>query len=202
MSQLPEYDELFKVVLVGNSGVGKSKLLARFTKDEFVQDTKATIGIEFAHKDIHIQNQLIRAQIWDTGGQERYRSITAVYYRDAVGALLVYDVTNRKSFADLDRWLKEVRTSTGVDTLVLVVGNNSELASTREVSLEEAARYAEANGLRVIETSAKDSTNVQEAFLGVLNDIFNKHRPSPSVGSKGSKLSEQKKKKETGRKCC
>lgn len=202
MSQLPEYDELFKVVLVGNSGVGKSKLLARFTKDEFVQDSKATIGIEFAHKDIHIQNQLIRAQIWDTGGQERYRSITAVYYRDAVGALLVYDVSNRKSFNDLDRWLKEVRTATGEETRVLVVGNKSDLSSAREVSLEEAARYAETNGLKVIETSAKDSSNVQEAFLGVLNDIFSKHRPSPSVHSRGSKLSDkQKTTKKSGCSC-
>jgi len=201
MSQLPEYDELFKVVLVGNSGVGKSKLLARFTKEEFVQDSKATIGIEFAHKDIHIQNQLIRAQIWDTGGQERYRSITAVYYRDAVGALLVYDVSNRKSFNDLDHWLKEVRTATGEETRVLVIGNKSDLASTREVSLEEAARYAETNGLKVIETSAKDSSNVQEAFLGILNDIFNKHRPSPSVHSRGSKLSgKQNPPKKSG--CC
>lgn len=201
MSQLPEYDELFKVVLVGNSGVGKSKLLARFTKDEFLQDSKATIGIEFAHKDIHIQNQLIRAQIWDTGGQERYRSITAVYYRDAVGALLVYDVSNRKSFNDLDRWLKEVRTATGDETRVLVIGNKSDLTSTREVSLEEAARYAETNGLKVIETSAKDSSNVQEAFLGILNDIFNKHRPSPSVHSRGSKLSnKQNSPKKSG--CC
>ena len=202
MSQLPEYDELFKVVLVGNSGVGKSKLLARFTKDEFIQETKATIGIEFAHKDIRIENQLVRAQVWDTGGQERYRSITAVYYRDAVGALLVYDVTSRKSFADLDRWLKEVRNATGDSTQVLVIGNKSDLTTSREVPFDEASRYAETNGLKLIETSAKDGSNVQEAFLGILNDIFRKNRPSQSVHSKGSKLSEKGEKREKKKGCC
>merc|ERR1711990_489355 len=104
-----EYDFLFKVVLIGDSGVGKSNLLTRFTRDEFKQDSKSTIGVEFATQTIQVDKKNIKAQIWDTAGQERYRAITSAYYRGAVGALLVYDITKSESYENVQKWLKELR---------------------------------------------------------------------------------------------
>ena len=172
MAQLPDYDDLYKLVLVGDSSVGKSKLLMRFTKDEFKQDSKATIGIEFAHKDVRIEGKRIRAQVWDTGGQERYRSISTVYYRSAVGALLIFDVTSRKSFQNLGRWLLDLRNSLGDTVKVLVVGNKADLMADRIVSQVELGAFAQANALRFIETSAKDGTHVEEAFLSIILEVF------------------------------
>jgi len=104
-----EYDFLFKIVLIGDSGVGKSNLLSRFTRNEFNLESKSTIGVEFATKSITTENKTIKAQIWDTAGQERYRAITSAYYRGAVGALLVYDIAKRTSYDNVSRWLKELR---------------------------------------------------------------------------------------------
>ncbi|KAK8476415.1 hypothetical protein V6N11_068368 [Hibiscus sabdariffa] len=104
-----DYDYLFKVVLIGDSGVGKSNLLSRFTKNEFSLESKSTIGVEFATRSIRVDDKVVKAQIWDTAGQERYRAITSAYYRGAVGALLVYDVTRHVTFENVERWLKELR---------------------------------------------------------------------------------------------
>merc|ERR1711968_199013 len=105
-----EYDYLFKVVLIGDSGVGKSNLLTRFTRDEFKQDSKSTIGVEFATQTIQVDKKTVKAQIWETAGQERYRAITSAYYRGAVGALLVYDITKKQTFENVkEMWLEELK---------------------------------------------------------------------------------------------
>eukprot|EP01036_Dinobryon_divergens_P032180 gene32180-41720_t len=109
MAKDEEYDYLFKVVLIGDSGVGKSNLLSRFTRNEFNLESKSTIGVEFATKSIQVDSKIVKAQIWDTAGQERYRAITSAYYRGAVGALLVYDISKRSTFENVERWLKELR---------------------------------------------------------------------------------------------
>ncbi|RHZ39762.1 hypothetical protein DYB31_014909 [Aphanomyces astaci] len=112
-----EYDYLFKVVLIGDSGVGKSNLLSRFTRNEFSLESKSTIGVEFATKSIQAEGKTIKAQIWDTAGQERYRAITSAYYRGAVGALLVYDITKHPTFENVERWLKELRDHADANTV-------------------------------------------------------------------------------------
>merc|ERR1719478_1495801 len=168
-----EYDFLFKVVLIGDSGVGKSNLLTRFTRDEFKQGSKSTIGVEFATQTITVDKKNIKAQIWDTAGQERYRAITSAYYRGAVGALLVYDITKRQSFDDVERWLSELRDHAEENIAVLLVGNKSDLKHLRAVSTAEAAEFAEKQGLAAIETSALDATNVDIAFHRILSDIYN-----------------------------
>lgn len=169
-----EYDYLFKVVLIGDSGVGKSNLLSRFTRNEFNLESKSTIGVEFATRSIQVDNKTIKAQIWDTAGQERYRAITSAYYRGAVGALLVYDIAKHLTYENVERWLKELRDHAGTDQniVVMLVGNKSDLRHLRAVPTDEAKAFAEKNNLSFIETSALDSTNVETAFQNILTEIY------------------------------
>jgi len=167
-----EYDYLFKVVLIGDSGVGKSNLLSRFTRNEFNLESKSTIGVEFATRSIEVEGKTIKAQIWDTAGQERYRAITAAYYRGAVGALLVYDIAKHTTYENVERWLKELRDHADNNIVIMLVGNKSDLRHLRAVPTEEARSYAERNNLSFIETSALDSTNVETAFQNILTEIY------------------------------
>ena len=163
------YDYLFKVVMIGDSGVGKSNLLMRYTKNEFNIESKTTIGVEFATKSIKTPDRkVIKAQIWDTAGQERYRAITNAYYRGAVGALLVYDVTSQQSFHNVEKWLKELKQFADSNIVILLVGNKTDLKDQREVKREDAATYADQHRLAFIETSALDATNVDVAFERII----------------------------------
>merc|ERR1719440_2546576 len=152
-----DYDYLFKVVLIGDSGVGKSNLLSRFTRNEFCLESKSTIGVEFATRSLPIDGKTIKAQIWDTAGQERYRAITSAYYRGAVGALLVYDITKTVTFENVERWLKELRDHADSNIVIMLVGNKSDLKNIRGVETDEAMSFAEQHNLAFIETSALDS---------------------------------------------
>jgi len=167
-----EYDYLFKIVLIGDSGVGKSNLLSRFTRNEFSLESKSTIGVEFATKSIQAEGKTIKAQIWDTAGQERYRAITSAYYRGAVGALLVYDISKHPTFENVERWLKELRDHADANTVIMLVGNKSDLRHLRAVSTEEAMAFAEKHNLAFIETSALDATGVDTAFQRILTEIY------------------------------
>jgi Ras-related protein Rab-11A len=167
-----DYDYLFKVVLIGDSGVGKSNLLSRFTRNEFNLESKSTIGVEFATRSIQVDGKTIKAQIWDTAGQERYRAITSAYYRGAVGALLVYDITKSVSFENVERWLKELRDHADSNIVIMLVGNKSDLRHLRSVNTEDASSYCEKEGLSFIETSALESTNVEKAFHQILTEIY------------------------------
>merc|ERR1712211_36727 len=128
-----DYDYLFKVVIIGDSGVGKSNLLSRFTRNEFHLDSKSTIGVEFATRSIQHDGKIIKAQIWDTAGQERYRAITSAYYRGAVGALLVYDISKQATFKNVERWLTELREHADNNIVIMLVGNKSDLKHLRAV---------------------------------------------------------------------
>jgi len=172
MAKDDEYDYLFKVVLIGDSGVGKSNLLSRFTRNEFNLESKSTIGVEFATRSIQVDNKTVKAQIWDTAGQERYRAITSAYYRGAVGALLVYDIAKHLSYENVERWLKELRDHADPNIVIMLVGNKSDLRHLRAVPTDEAKSYAEKNSLSFIETSALDSTNVEAAFTNILTAIY------------------------------
>ncbi|KAI4333614.1 hypothetical protein L6164_018398 [Bauhinia variegata] len=167
-----DYDYLFKVVLIGDSGVGKSNLLSRFTRDEFNLESKSTIGVEFATRSIKVDDKIIKAQIWDTAGQERYRAITSAYYRGAVGALLVYDVTRHVTFENIERWLKELRDHTDSNIVIMLVGNKADLRHLRAVSTEDAKSFAEKEKTFFMETSALESINVENAFTEVLTEIY------------------------------
>ncbi|XP_037641857.1 ras-related protein Rab-25b [Sebastes umbrosus] len=168
------YNFVFKVVLIGESGVGKSNLLSRFTKNEFNHDTRTTIGVEFSTRTTQLNSFTIKAQIWDTAGLERYRAITSAYYRGALGALLVYDITKHLTYESVERWLKELYDHADPHIVVMLVGNKTDLESERSVPTEEAKDYAEKNGLLFLETSALESTNVEAAFNNVLAEIHRK----------------------------
>eukprot|EP00475_Leptophrys_vorax_P012316 TRINITY_DN18747_c0_g1_i1.p1 TRINITY_DN18747_c0_g1~~TRINITY_DN18747_c0_g1_i1.p1 ORF type:complete len:216 (-),score=25.09 TRINITY_DN18747_c0_g1_i1:377-1024(-) len=167
-----EYDYLFKVVLIGDSGVGKSNLLSRFTRNEFCLESKSTIGVEFATRSIQVDGKTIKAQIWDTAGQERYRAITSAYYRGAVGALIIYDITKHVTYENVERWLKELRDHADSNIVIMLVGNKSDLRHLRAVVTEDAHAFAEKEGLSFIETSALESTNVENAFHKILTEIY------------------------------
>ncbi|KAL6632707.1 GTPase [Neocallimastix californiae] len=167
-----EYDYLFKVVLIGDSGVGKSNLLSRFTRNEFNLESKSTIGVEFATRSIQVDSKTIKAQIWDTAGQERFRAITSAYYRGAVGALLVYDIAKQVTYENVNVWLKELRDHADSSIVVMLVGNKSDLGHLRAVSTDDAKKFAAENNLSFIETSALDSSNVELAFTKILTEIY------------------------------
>ncbi|XP_031488641.1 ras-related protein RABA2a-like [Nymphaea colorata] len=166
-----EYDYLFKLVLVGDSGVGKSNILSRFTRNEFNLESKSTIGVEFATRAIQVDGKVIKAQIWDTAGQERYRAITSAYYRGAVGALLVYDITKQSTFENVNRWLKELRDHADASIVIMLIGNKSDLQHMRAVSTEDAQQFSQREVLSFLETSALDATNVDKAFQTILSEI-------------------------------
>ncbi|KAL3841222.1 hypothetical protein ACJIZ3_025813 [Penstemon smallii] len=165
-------DYVFKVVLIGDSAVGKSQLLARFARNEFSLESKATIGVEFQTKTLLIDHKTVKAQIWDTAGQERYRAVTSAYYRGAVGAMLVYDMTKRQSFDHMARWLEELRGHADKNIVIMLIGNKCDLGTLRAVPTEDAQEFAERENLYFMETSALGATNVESAFLTVLSEIY------------------------------
>jgi len=165
------YDYLFKIVLVGDCGVGKTQIRNRYTLDEFNPQSKSTIGVEFAFKTVNINGNDIKGQIWDTSGEERYRAITSAYYRGSVGAILVYDVTKPKSFESMENWASQLRQYADENIVVCVVGNKIDLP-TREVSTVEGERFARGNGFFYMETSALDGTGVESAFRQVMKKIY------------------------------
>merc|ERR1712072_1312956 len=159
------YAYLFKYIIIGDTGVGKSCLLLQFTDKRFQPVHDLTIGVEFGARMINIEGKQIKLQIWDTAGQEAFRSITRSYYRGATGALLVYDISRRDTFNHLARWLEEARQNANPNMVIMLIGNKSDLEDSRQVAYEEGLRFAQENGLVFLETSAKTAANVEEAFL-------------------------------------
>eukprot|EP01067_Filipodium_phascolosomae_P001875 Filipodium_phascolosomae@DN2186_c0_g1_i2.p1 len=167
------YAYLFKYIIIGDTGVGKSCLLLQFTDKRFRSDHDLTIGVEFGSRLITLQQKQIKLQIWDTAGQESFRSITRSYYRGAAGALLVYDVTRRDTFSHLSRWLEEARQNGNPDMTIMLIGNKADL-ERREVTTSEGEGFAREHGLFFIETSAKTAQNVEEAFIQTADRIYEK----------------------------
>ncbi|GLJ22479.1 hypothetical protein SUGI_0423230 [Cryptomeria japonica] len=165
-------DYVLKVVLIGDSAVGKSQLLSRFARNEFNLDSKATIGVEFQTRTLVIDHKTVKAQIWDTAGQERYRAVTSAYYRGAVGAMLVYDISKRQTFDHVARWLEELRGHADNNIVIMLVGNKCDLSNLREVPTEDAKEFSQREGLFFLETSALESINVETAFITVLTEIY------------------------------
>ncbi|EYC40171.1 hypothetical protein Y032_0626g826 [Ancylostoma ceylanicum] len=170
-TNVDEYDFLYKVILIGDSGVGKSNLLSRFARNTFSLESKSTIGVEFSTRIITVDGKRIMAQIWDTAGQERFKTVTSAYYRGAQGALIVYDITKPGSFDSCKQWLHDLREQSE-HVSVMLVGNKSDLRNMREVPAEMAKRFADEHQLTFIETSALDSSNVEKAFTQILTKIY------------------------------
>jgi len=166
------YEYIFKYIIIGDMGVGKSCLLHQFTENKFVPDSPHTIGVEFGTRIVEVMGKKIKLQIWDTAGQERFRAVTRSYYRGAAGALLVYDITRRITYNHLTSWLTDARNLTNPNTVIMLIGNKKDLEAQRDVTYEEAAQFAKENGLIFVESSAKTGENVEEAFLKTAKLIF------------------------------
>jgi len=176
----PEYDYLFKLLVIGDSGVGKSCLLLRFADDVYSETYISTIGVDFKIRTVEIGGKTVKLQIWDTAGQEKFRTITSTYYRGAHGIAIVYDVTDSVSFNHLNMWLGEIERSAKDSVSKIIVGNKSDLSSKRVVDFNSGKEFAEKLGIPFLETSAKNATNVEQAFITMATDIKNRMDASPN----------------------
>lgn len=204
MAAKRDYDYLFKLVLIGDSGVGKSCLLLRFADDNFTDSYISTIGVDFRFRTINIDDKTVKLQIWDTAGQERFRTITSAYYRGADGIIMVYDVTSAESFDHVEEWLSEVDRYANENTSKLLVGNKADLVEEKQVSEETAQGFADKLGISFLETSAKTATNVDNAFLTMANELIKTKQASNPGGAdnKASGVVLQKIDPKKGKKKC
>ena len=168
------YDLIFKLVLIGDTGVGKTNILSRYINNEFSLATQSTVGVEFGSKIIKKNDKLIKLQIWDTAGQERYKSITSAYYKGSKGAFVVYDISRKGTFENVDKWIEELKANGSEDVLIMLVGNKSDLEDKREVKTEEVIKKAEQFKVAFCETSALDGKNIDHAFDNLINEIAKK----------------------------
>jgi len=167
----PEYDYLFKLLLIGDSGVGKSCLLLRFADDTYTESYISTIGVDFKIRTIDLEGKTVKLQIWDTAGQERFRTITSSYYRGAHGIIVVYDVTDTDTFANVKQWLQEIDRYACEGVNKLLVGNKSDLTNKKVVEYTVAKEFSDQLNIPFLETSAKNATNVEQAFLTMAKQI-------------------------------
>jgi len=200
----PEYDYLFKLLLIGDSGVGKSCLLLRFADDTYTESYISTIGVDFKIRTIELDGKTIKLQIWDTAGQERFRTITSSYYRGAHGIIVVYDVTDQESFNNVKQWLQEIDRYASENVNKLLVGNKCDLTNKKVVDYSSAKEYADQLGIPFLETSAKNATNVEQAFMTMAAEIKNRVGPTAAnqTGSTGVKIDSKPVEAKTSGGCC
>jgi len=199
---------LYKIVLIGDWGVGKTNILSQYTRGEFILGSTGTIGVQFSSKTLTINNEIVKVQVWDTAGQDKYRAITSNYYRGAHGALLVYDITRLDTFKRLDAWLKELKEYVKHECVIVLVGNKSDLTELAEVKTEDAIAYAKSLGIAFFETSALSASNISQTFDVAIQKIHLKNGTQVSLQETfnsshlGRKMTEEKKEVVKKRNCC
>lgn len=203
----PDYDYLFKILLIGNSGVGKSSLLLRFADDTFTDNFMPTIGVDFKIRTLEVDGKTIKLQIWDTAGQERFKTITSSYYKGAHGIIVVYDVTDKESFKNIDTWMNEVEKHASDNVSRILVGNKNDLKDAKQVTTDEGKELADTYNIRFMETSAKESANVEEAFTLMTKEIKSRvvhteARKPTQTGVKIKQTNNKKLEKKAGGSCC
>jgi small GTP-binding protein len=185
-----DYDHLVKLLLLGDSDVGKSSLLMRFCEEKFGPNFVTTIGVDFKWKQVERNGKKLKLQVWDTAGQERFRTITPAYYRAAKGVVITYNVTNKESFDNVEYWIEDLAQHGDAQVQRILVGNKSDLEDDRKVSKADGEALAAKNDMLFFETSAKLSTNVDEAFLQIADQVVEQRYPdygfipSPQDGAK------------------
>ena len=200
-----EYDLLFKLILIGDSCVGKSNILLKYLKNQFNENSKTTIGVEFGTKNIIINNKRIKIQIWDTAGQERYRSITSAYYKGAKGALIVYDITRKNTFDNIDKWITDLKLNGDKDICIIILGNKSDLIDKREINKNDGIKKAEMYKIAFLETSALNGDNISKAFDELIEQIVINNKnifqdDNENEIDKGVNLNDEK--NNNNKKCC
>ncbi len=168
-----DYEYLFKILLIGNSNVGKSSLFLRFVDEIWKENFVPTIGVDFKIKSIKIDNKIIKLQIWDTAGQERFRSILSSYYKGANGILLLYDITNVNSFKNLSNWLIDIEKNSSKDVKKILIGNKCDLNELRKIPINKGKEFADTYNMKFIETSAKNNVNINECFNILGKELLN-----------------------------
>ena len=167
-----DFDEKIKLMIIGDSNVGKSSILKQYCKNEFFEKYITTIGIDFQIKYIYLKNKKIQLQIWDTAGQERYRVVTKNYFNTSDGFIIVYDITNRESFNNINNWIEQITTLAGKDVKCIIFGNKNDLINQRQVQKEEGKELAKKYKFNFFETSAKSGNNVEEGFKNITIDVM------------------------------
>ena len=175
------YEQLYKIIIIGDSGVGKSNILCRYLRNEFRQDSKSTVGVEFGSKQLKVCGTNIKLQIWDTAGQERYRSITSAYYKGSKGCFLVYDITSSQSFDNIEKWYEEIIKTVDKDLSIILVGNKSDLENERQVTVQMGQDKAKNLNCPFFETSALANTYIENVFQTITEDIYNKCKNAPKL---------------------
>ncbi|CAK66413.1 unnamed protein product (macronuclear) [Paramecium tetraurelia] len=201
---------LFKVLLIGNSGVGKSCMLMRYSENQFTNNFYNTIGVDFKTKTIALGEHNVKLQIWDTAGQDRFRTITCSYYRGAQGIIIVYDITDRESFENVKTWMAEIDKYASESVNRLLVGNKADITERREVSYEEGLELSRLYQIPFYETSAKSSTNIEAAFTHITKNILNRElhntravvRKTSNLRLQNRQQQQQQEKKKQEDLCC
>ncbi|CAD8127175.1 unnamed protein product [Paramecium sonneborni] len=171
------YEHLIKILLLGNSGVGKTQILLRYSENNFRTGYMCTIGVDFKIKKLQVDDRVVKMQIWDTAGQEKYQTLTQNFYKGAMGILLVFAVNNRDSLKDIDKWMNQIKQHASENIIKILIGNKIDLQD-RSITTEEAQQLATKYGIQYFETSAKDGINVNEAFLQIAKLILHQHQDS------------------------
>ena len=196
-----DFDLRFKIMVIGESKVGKTSVIKKYTQNKFGGVYLTTVGVDFQDKIINIDDKKIRLQIWDTAGQERFRNITKNYFNSSNGFLLIYDITDKDSLVHLNFWSAQIQLNAPEKSKCVLVGNKCDLEGSRAVSTEEGKMYAEKNKIKFFETSAKDGTNINEVFEYIANEIYKEEKMERRSVTSSQVLSKEqtfKKKK----KCC
>ncbi len=174
MDDSEEYEMMIKVILIGDSGVGKTNIMSKFLKNQFLEDSKATVGVEFGSKLFIQQGHKIKAQIWDTAGQEKYKAITSAYYKGSKGALVIYDITQKETFANIEKWVNDLKCKGDPKITIIIIGNKNDLEEKRQISKEQGEEKAKSFGCAFLETSAYSGDNIEKAFEMMVKEIYDK----------------------------
>ena len=208
MAEDENYEMMFKVVLVGDSFVGKTNIMSKYIKNEFHEDSKATVGVEFGSKQFTVEGHSIKAQIWDTAGQERYKAITSAYYKGAKGAFIVYDITRKQSFDSVEKWVNDVTAVADKKITIILIGNKCDLEDQRQITKEQGEEKANKLEIAFLETSALSGENLDKAFDKMMNEVYKKcHEEMLSddvdlIDGKGKDINLDKNDANEKKKCC
>ena len=198
---LTEFDYIFKVLIIGDSSVGKSNILLRFSDDKFHDTFLPTIGVDFKIKNLNVNGKPIKLNIWDTAGQERFKTITSAYYKGSHGVVIVYDITDKEGFNNVPNWINEAKKHAGPNIAKILVGNKCDLTQERKVTTQEAREFADREGMQFFECSAKAKINISEIFEALTKQMY-ENLPDNEKKVRGDEMNLSAQRKNVSGGCC